>query len=355
MSEPERGKTAAELAAHVGGRVVGDEGARVSRVASLASAREGDLAFVEDEKFFEAARASRASVVIAPLGAALGGLRSVIEVARPKLAFALAAELVWPARRLRGATFIHPSASISGGAGLGDGVYVFEHASVGDGTLIGDGTIICEGVKIGGRVTVGRDCILRPNVVLYNEVTLGDRVVLHAGVVVGADGFGYVRDESGVYHKFPQVGTVVIEDEVEIGANSCVDRGALGATRIGRGTKIDNLVQVGHNVEIGERVVIAAQTGISGSTVIESDAIIGGQVGFGDHARVQSGAVIGSQAGVLPGKIVRPGVWWGTPIQPLEEYKRLNALWGRLPRMREEIRELKRQLKELSERLDGKS
>jgi UDP-3-O-[3-hydroxymyristoyl] glucosamine N-acyltransferase len=179
-------------------------------------------------------------------------------------------------------------------------------------------------------------------------------VVLHAGVVVGADGFGYVRDPAGVYHKFPQVGTVVIEDDVEVGANSCIDRGALGTTRVGRGTKIDNLVQVGHNVEIGERVVIAAQTGISGSTVIESDAVIGGQVGFGDHARVQSGAVIGSQAGVLPGKIVRPGVWWGTPVQPLEEYKRLNALWGRLPRMREEIQELKRQLKELTERLGDK-
>jgi UDP-3-O-[3-hydroxymyristoyl] glucosamine N-acyltransferase len=204
-------------------------------------------------------------------------------------------------------------------------------------------------------VKVGRDCVLHPNVALYDGVTLGDRVVLHAGVVVGADGFGYVRDAAGVYHKFPQVGAVVIEDDVEIGANSCVDRGALGATRVGRGTKIDNLVQIGHNVEIGERVVIAAQTGVSGSTVIESDAVIGGQVGFGDHARVQSGAIIGSQAGVLPGKIVRPGVWWGTPIQPLEEYKRLNALWGRLPRMREEITELKRQLKELTERLDGET
>ena len=197
--------------------------------------------------------------------------------------------------------------------------------------------------------------MLHPNVVLYDGVTLGERVVLHACVVVGADGFGYVRDEAGVYHKFPQVGTVVIEDDVEIGAGSCVDRGALGETRIGRGTKIDNLVQVGHNVRIGEHVVIAAQTGISGSTIIESDAVIGGQVGFGDHARVMSGAVIGSQAGVLPGKIVLPGVWWGTPIQPLEEYKRLNALWGRLPRMREEIEELKRQLKELTARINEQS
>ena len=176
-------------------------------------------------------------------------------------------------------------------------------------------------------------------------------MVLHAGAVVGADGFGYVRDAEGLYHKFPQVGTVVIESDVEIGANTCVDRGALGETRVGRGTKIDNLVQVGHNVTVGERVVIAAQTGISGSTVIESDAVIGGQVGMGDHARVESGAVIGSQAGVLPGKIVRAGVWWGTPVQPLAEYKRLHALWGRLPRMREEIKELRAQLKELEARM----
>lgn len=354
MSESkEEGRTAGELAALVGGRVVGDAGARVVRVASLSSAGEGELAFVEDEKLFEAARASRASVVVAPLGASLEGLRSVVEAARPKLAFALAAAALSPAR-VRAAS-VHPSAHVAGGASLGEGVYVGAHVSVGDGSKVGDGSQLLDGVRLGERVTLGRGCVLHPNVVLYDGVSLGDRVVLHAGVVVGADGFGYVRDAEGVYHKFPQVGTVIIEDDVEIGANSCVDRGALGVTRVGRGTKIDNLVQVGHNVEIGERVVIASQTGISGSTVIESDAVIGGQVGFGDHARVQSGAVIGSQAGVLPGKIVRPGVWWGTPIQPLEEYKRLNALWGRLPRMREEIQELKRQLKELSERFDGES
>jgi UDP-3-O-[3-hydroxymyristoyl] glucosamine N-acyltransferase len=354
MSErQEEGITASELAALVGGRVVGDAGGRVVGVASLSAAVEEDLAFVEEEKFFEAARASRASVVIAPEGAGLEGLRSVVEVARPKLAFALAAAALKP-RRVRAAS-IHPTASVAGGAVLGEGVYVGAHVSIGEGSTVGSGTQLLDGVTLGEHVTVGRDCVLHPNVVLYDGVRLGERVVLHACVVVGADGFGYVRDAAGVYHKFPQVGTVLIEDDVEIGANSCVDRGALGATRVGRGTKIDNLVQIGHNVEIGERVVIAAQTGISGSTVIESDAVIGGQVGFGDHARVLSGAVIGSQAGVLPGKIVRPGVWWGTPIQPLEEYKRLNALWGRLPRMREEITELKRQLKELTERLDGET
>jgi UDP-3-O-[3-hydroxymyristoyl] glucosamine N-acyltransferase len=328
-------------------------GAVVRRVASIEGAGEGDVAFVEDEKFFAAARVCRASCVIVPEAASgrLEGLRSVIEAARPKLAFALVAEMLYG--RKRGAASVHPAACVAASAKLGEGVHVGAGASVGEDSTVGDGTRILDGVSIGERVTVGRECMLHPNVVLYDGVTLGDRVVLHASVVVGADGFGYVRDAAGVYHKFPQVGTVLIEDDVEIGAGTCVDRGALGATRIGRGTKIDNLVQVGHNVEIGERVVIAAQTGISGSTVIESDAVIGGQVGFGDHARVQSGAVIGSQAGVLPGKIVRPGVWWGTPVQPLAEYKRRNALWGRLPRMREEIAELKRQVKELTERLDA--
>ncbi|HST53024.1 MAG TPA: UDP-3-O-(3-hydroxymyristoyl)glucosamine N-acyltransferase [Pyrinomonadaceae bacterium] len=361
MSVQAEGKTVAELAALVGGRAVGDAGTVVRGVASIEAAGEGDVAFVEDEKLFEAARACRASCLIAPegagarlegAGARLEGARGVIEVARPKLAFALAAEILHPARR-RGA-FVHPTASVASTAKLGEGVYVGACASVGEGAHIGDGTQILEGARLGDGAVVGRACVLHPNVVLYEGVTLGDRVVLHAGVVVGADGFGYVRDPAGVYHKFPQVGTVRIDDDVEIGANSCVDRGALGETRIGRGSKIDNLVQIAHNVQIGERVVIAAQTGVSGSTVIESDAVIGGQVGFGDHARVKSGAVIGSQAGVLPGKIVRPGVWWGTPVQPLEEYKRLNALWLRLPRMREEIEELKRHVRELTERLKEK-
>ncbi len=355
MSRHEEERTVAELAALVGGSAFGDEGASVRRVSSIEAAGEGDLAFVEDEKLFGAARACRASCVVVPLGAAgklegFGG--AVIEAARPKLAFALAAAVLHPPRKLKG--HVHPTAAVAEGARLGAGVYVGAGVSVGEGAELGEGTQVHANCVVGRGVRVGRDCVLHPSVVLYDGVTLGERVVLHAGVVVGADGFGYVRDGEGVYHKFPQVGTVVIDDDVEVGAHSCIDRGALGTTRIGKGSKLDNLVQVGHNVEIGERVVIAAQTGISGSTVIESDAVIGGQVGFGDHARVQSGAIIGSQAGVLPGKIVRPGVWWGTPIQPLEEYKRLNALWGRLPRMREEIQELKRQLKELTERLGEK-
>ena len=182
---------------------------------------------------------------------------------------------------------------------------------------------------------------------IYDNVTIGNDCVIHSGAVIGADGFGYVRDGANGYIKFPQIGTVIIADEVEIGANTCIDRGALGETCIGRGTKIDNLVQIAHNVQIGERVVIASQTGISGSTIIEDDCVIGGQVGFGDHAKVLTGAIIGSKAGVLPGKIVRAGVWWGIPVQPLDEYKRQNAMVKGLPRLREEIKQLKKQLEEL--------
>ncbi len=231
--------------------------------------------------------------------------------------------------------------------------FIGPNACIGDYARIGAHTRIEAGAVIGANVTIGSACVIHPNVVLYDGVSIGDRVILHAGVCIGADGFGYVRDAMG-YHKFPQIGTVVIEDDVELGAHTCVDRAALGRTRIGKGTKLDNMVHVGHNCDIGERVVIAAQTGISGSVTIEDEAVIGGQVGFGDHTRVQSGAVIGSKAGILPGKIVRPGVWWGIPIQPLSDYKRMNAHLGRLPEMREELKQLRRRIKELEDKLSLK-
>ncbi|MCA1556229.1 MAG: UDP-3-O-(3-hydroxymyristoyl)glucosamine N-acyltransferase [Acidobacteria bacterium] len=343
--------TAAELAAFVEGRVVGNGDAQVliERVASLESAGAGAISFVEEGRFLEGARASRASCLLVPEGATDAGgdfAATLIEVAHPKLAFALVAEVLHP--QARRASAIHPTAIVAETARIGEEVFIGANVVVGERAGVGKGTQILAGAILNDDVEVGSDCVIHPNVVLYAGVRLGSRVILHAGVVVGADGFGYVRDKDG-YHKFPQVGAVVIEDEVEIGANSCVDRGALGETRIGRGTKLDNLVHVGHNVLIGERVVIAAQTGISGSTVIEHDAVIGGQVGMGDHARVGAGAIVGSKAGILPGKIVRAGaVVWGVPVRPLDEYKRLNAHFGRLPQMRAEIDELKRQVRELS-------
>lgn len=336
-------KTVSELAAYVGGRVLGDAGISILRVAGVDSACEGDITYVEDERFFQAANQTRASCVITPEGAVLE-THCRIEVKNPKLAFALIAEVLHP--RKQRASEIHHTAIIANDAKIGGDVFIGAFVCVGENSAVGDRTQIRAGAKIGDHVEVGHDCVIHPNVFLEDGVTIGNNVILHAGVVIGADGFGYVRGEMS-YHKFPQIGTVVIEDDVELGANTCVDRAALGRTRIGRGTKIDNMVHVGHNCDIGERVVIAAQTGISGSVVIEDDCVIGGQVGFGDHIRVLSGAVIGSKAGVLPGKIVRPGVWWGIPIQPLDEYKRLNAHISRLPQVRAELKELIERVKML--------
>jgi UDP-3-O-[3-hydroxymyristoyl] glucosamine N-acyltransferase len=343
-------KTVAELAAHLNAEFVGDGGIEIYRVASLEAAGEGEVAYVEDEKFYDAANSSKAGCVIVPRDAPISA-PCRIEVKRPKLAFALVAELLHSPQKRE--PFIHESAVIDSTADLALNIYVGPHVTIGEHARIGTGTRIEAGTVIGANVTIGVDCVLHPNVVLYDGVSVGDRVILHAGVCIGADGFGYVRGDMG-YHKFPQIGTAVIEDDCEFGVYTCVDRGALGRTRIGRGTKLDNLVHVGHNCDIGERVVIAAQTGISGSVTIENDCVIGGQVGFGDHIHVQSGAVIGSKAGVLPGKIVRPGVWWGIPIQPLDEYKRLNAHLGRLPHLRAEVKELRERLQVLEQKLSSR-
>jgi len=340
-------KSVAELASLVGGHVVGDGAVIIRRVASLSAASAGEIAYLEDEKFLQTAEESKASCVITREKLAID-TPCRIEVKNPKLAFALIAEVLHPPKQR--APEIHSSAVIAADAKIGKDVFIGAFVCIGEGSSVGDRTQIRAGAKIGDAVTIGDDCVIHPNVFLEDGVTVGNRVILHAGVVIGTDGFGYVRAEMG-YHKFPQIGTVLIEDDVELGANTTVDRGALGRTRIGKGTKLDNMVHVGHNCDIGERVVIAAQTGISGSVTIENDCVIGGQVGFGDHIRVLSGAVIGSKAGVLPGKIVRPGVWWGIPIQPLDEYKRLNAHLSRVPHIREELKELQARVKELAQEL----
>ena len=322
----------------------GESDTEILRVASLETARKGEIAFVEKA---ENVSETNASCLLVPENFDAEIPCPFIKVKNPKFAFAkIAAELHPPKKR---APEIHHSAVISESAKIGKDVFIGAFCCVGDDSEIGDGTQLRAGAKVGDNVRVGKNCVLHPNVFVEDNCTIGDKVILHSGVVIGADGFGYVRDGANGYVKFPQIGTVIIEDDVEIGANTCIDRGALGETRIGEGTKIDNLVQIAHNVQIGKRVVIAAQTGISGSTVIEDDCVIGGQVGMGDHATVKSGAIIGSQAGVLPGKIVRAGVWWGTPVQPLDEYKRQNAMVKGLARLREEVKELKKKLSEKPE------
>ena len=270
-----------------------------------------------------------AACVIARKGLAPDGM-NVIFSEQPKLDFARAAAYLHPRPKSNGSR--HPTAEIHVDSEIGENVEVGPFTVVEAGARIGRGTILHAGVVVGEGSGVGSECILHPGAILYPGAQIGNRVTLHAGVVVGSDGFGYVSDGSSQF-KFPQVGTVVVDDDVEVGCNTTIDRGSLGTTHIGEGTKIDNLVQIAHNVEIGKHVVIAAQTGISGSTIIEDFAVIGGQVGFGDHARVQKGAVIGSKAGVLPGKIVRSGeIYWGVPVRPLREYKRLNALSAVFPK-----------------------
>jgi len=335
--------TIEKLAAAVGGNLSGDGSIEIFRVANLETAQTGEISFFEKSEFAEAAQKTNATCLIVPENFDRQLPCSSIGVKNPKLAFAQIAELLHQRKRKIG---ISENALIAKSSKIGQQVFISAFASIGENSEIGDRTQIFEGAKIGENVKIGADCIIFPNVVVYENVSVGKNVMIHAGAIIGADGFGFVRGEEA-YVKFPQIGTVVIEDDVEIGANSCVDRAAFGETRISKGTKIDNLVQIAHNVQIGERVVIAAQTGISGSTIIESDCVIGGQVGMGDHARVLSGAIIGSQAGVLPGKIVRAGVWWGTPIQPLDEYKRQNAHVKGIARLKEELKELKKQIETL--------
>jgi len=328
-----------QVAEAVGARLIGDGRTEVSAVASMESAAAGDIVFVEDEKHMAAALQSRAGAIIAgEFAASVTCARPLLVSDHPKLAFARAARFLREGSSPDGSTeqgTVHPTAVIHSSAVLGPGVLVEERAVVAEGVQIGEKTRIGAGCAIGAGVRIGHHCEIYPNVTIYPGTTLGDRVIVHAGAVLGSDGFGYVRDrKTGHYEKFPQVGSLVIEDDVEIGANTTIDRGALDETRIRRGTKIDNLVHIGHNCQIGEDVVIAAQTGLSGSIVIEKGVVLGGQVGIGEHARIEEGVMLGGQGGVLPNKVLRgKGVaFWGTPAQPVREYLKQLATLARLAR-----------------------
>jgi UDP-3-O-[3-hydroxymyristoyl] glucosamine N-acyltransferase len=348
-----------QIADAVGARLVGGAGVetgsvKVSGVSSLESATPDDLVFVDDDKHLTAALQSRAGAIIAGEFAVesaepVNRDRPLLISNHPKLAFARAARFLRessplneadaegaadaakPGSARQGST--HSTAVIHPSAVLGTGVVVEARAVVAAQAQIGESTRIAAGCVLGAGVKIGRYCEIYPNVTIYPGTSLGDRVIVHAGAVLGSDGFGYVRDrQTGRYEKFPQVGRLVIEDDVEIGANATIDRGALDETCIGRGTKIDNLVHIGHNCQLGEDVVIAAQTGLSGSIVIEKGVVLGGQVGIGEHARLEEGVMLGGQGGVLPNKVLRgKGVaFWGTPAQPLREYLKQLATLARL-------------------------
>jgi UDP-3-O-[3-hydroxymyristoyl] glucosamine N-acyltransferase len=326
-----------EIAEAVDAHLYGDGGVEIIGVASIASAAAGHLVFVGDEKYLAQALNSRAGAVIAGEFATAANGKPLLITKHPKLAFARAARLLQEPESNRTDGNVHATASVRASAKLGPNVIIEQQAVVAEEVEIGSGTRIAAGCVIGRRVKIGENCHLYPRVVIYDATSLGNRVIVHAGAALGSDGFGYVRDpESGRYEKFPQIGRLVIEDDVEIGANTTIDRGALDETRIARGTKIDNLVHVGHNCRIGEDVVIAAQTGISGSVTIEKDAVIGGQVGIGDHARLEQGVIVGSRAGILSNKILRGKgvVFWGTPAQPLKQYLKQLARLAKLEKER---------------------
>jgi UDP-3-O-[3-hydroxymyristoyl] glucosamine N-acyltransferase len=239
---------------------------------------------------------------------------------------------------------VHPTAVIAPDARLAEDVIIRPYVVIESGVEVGQGTYLGVGVCLGEGAKIGSHCVLYPRVSVYPGARIGDRVILHSGVVIGADGFGYVFAEDH-YEKFPQRGGVVIEDDVEIGSNSTVDRGSLGVTVIGQGSKIDNLVQIAHNVRVGRHCVIAAQTGISGSAEIGDYVVMGGQVGVADHVRIEERAMIGGQAGIF--RAIRKGTRvWGTPARPLDEFKKMYAQLAKLPSFARKVKEISRQLSE---------
>lgn len=319
------------LAAMAGGQAEGDTGRIMRGVATVETATGHDVVFAaSDRALAQALEGPAGCIVLGEKDNARG--RTVIRARNPKLAFSrIVARFHPPARPAPG---IHPTAVVDPTARLGDGVSLGPHVVIGAGAEMGADTVIGAGCVIGEGVHLGAGCLLYPLVTIYPGTTVGARVILHSGVVLGSDGFGFVFDGQR-YEKFAQVGTLEIGDDVELGANTTVDRAALGVTRVGHGTKIDNLVQVGHNVTIGEHCAIAAQVGISGSAVIECYAVLAGQVGIGDHAHVERAAVLGGQCGILPHKVVRSGqTVWGTPARPIKEYLAQLATLSRLAKRR---------------------
>jgi UDP-3-O-[3-hydroxymyristoyl] glucosamine N-acyltransferase len=332
-------KTAGEVAEAIGARVEGDGGVELRGVAAPERAGAHDLIYVETAKHAERAAESAAMCVIAPEGIALAG-KTVLRSGAAKVTFAKAAALLL--ERAPIASGIHATAIVAPLARLAAGVGVGPYAVIGEDAHVGAGTQIAAHCVIGAGAWVGENCRIHPRVTLYGGVRIGNRVEIHAGAVLGADGFGYAFGE-GRYWKFPQAGIVEIGDDVEIGANTTIDRGSLDDTRIAEGVKLDNLVHVGHNVKIGGHSVIAAQTGISGSSVLGHHVVCGGQVGIADHCELEDGAIAGAQAGIPTGKTIRAGqTVWGTPAREIGKFKEIYGWYARLPELAGRIAELER-------------
>lgn len=327
-----------ELAVTLNGELSGNPDLDISGVAGIFDAKKGDVTFLSDKKLLQDCADSKAScVIVRNFMPELD--KPQIKVNNPLYAFAKALE----------AFYVEPYKT----AGISKGSFISEKANIGadvtihplsyvsDNAVIGDNTVIFPGVYIGNETVIGSECILYPNVTVREKVRIGSRVIIHSGAVVGSDGFGYVP-EGGRHYKIPQVGGVVIGDDVEIGANVTIDRATTGNTVIGSGTKIDNLVQVAHNVRIGENSIIVAQTGIAGSANIGSYVVLGGQVGIADHANIEDGSMVGAQSGVF-GKLQK-GVYSGSPAIPHRDWLRSTSIFARLPELMKKVRELEDRL-----------
>ena len=337
--------TIAELAELVGGRLVGDGTKVVSSANTLENAGQSDLAFAASRKALEAAAQACAGCLLVPLSFEQELKIPVIRVAEPRVAFAKALASIYPRKRLTPG--VHLTAVIASNARLGERCQVGAHVSIGENALVGDDCQIGPGCVLGDDVQIGSGSTLHARVTLYDRVRIGTRVIIHSGAVIGAHGFGFTR-AGDHYEKFPQVGDVEIGDDVEIGANCCIDRAALGTTRIGSGSKLDNLVHVAHNCVIGRHVVVAAQTGFSGSVTVGDYAVIGGQAGIGEKAKIDAHAVVGGKAGVLTSATVHAGEpVWGIPARPLRGHLKGLAHIQKLPDLNALVREIRQRVADL--------
>jgi UDP-3-O-[3-hydroxymyristoyl] glucosamine N-acyltransferase len=330
-------RTAKEIAELIGATLEGDGSAELQNVAAPERAGARDLIYVDAAKNAERAVASSAKVAVAPQGVVLAG-KTVLRAGNAKYAFAKAAAIL--RERVPIAIGIHATAIIAPLARVHPTASVGPYAVIGEDAHIGEFTEIGAHSVIGSGCWIGNHCRVHPRVTLYANVRIGHRVEIHSGAVVGADGFGYAHGE-GRYLKFPQAGIVEIADDVEIGANATIDRGSLDDTRIAEGVKLDNLVHVGHNVQIGVHTVIAAQTGVSGSSKVGNNVICGGQVGIADHCTLEDGSIAGAQAGIPTGKTIRAGqTVWGTPAREIGKFKETYVWYARLPELAERIKAL---------------
>ncbi|MGA8029435.1 MAG: UDP-3-O-(3-hydroxymyristoyl)glucosamine N-acyltransferase [Bryobacteraceae bacterium] len=337
--------TVGQLAEICDGRVEGDSDRLISGAATIEDATETDLSFAANAKALESAKSSRAGCLLVPHSFQSSGNSALIHVDDPRLAFTRAVSALYA--KPKSPPGVHPTAIIANTATVAADCSIGAYVTIGNNATVGNGCKIGNHCSIGENAVIGENTIFHANVTLYDHVRIGARVILHSGCVIGADGFGFTLTGDH-YEKFPQIGAVEVDDDVEIGANCCIDRAALGVTRIGKGTKLDNLVHVAHNCVIGQHVVVAAQTGFSGSVAVGDFAIIGGQAGIGEKAKIESRAIVGGKSGVLIAQKIEAGEpVWGIPARPLRQHLKGLANIGKLPKLREDLRRLKQKVEEL--------